>query len=217
MRAPLECLCEALDGRDDVLDIILEQPAASRYIATRTYRHFAHDLPSKQVVEGLARTLRKNDWELKPMLRQLLSSQAFHSRYSVATKIKSPVEFVVALHKSLGLEGEKAFGLSLMAETLGQSVMEPPNVKGWPGGREWMTTSMLLQRYNVAGMVVGLPQDKMRTLRGGGKGYRYMRMLEQMRRTNPNGEEMDGMGDGMDRGDKKQPRRRRGYRRGLCL
>ncbi|MHC4549617.1 MAG: DUF1800 domain-containing protein [Planctomycetota bacterium] len=193
-------------GGDEVLDIILEQPAASRHLAARIYRYFVRDLPDRQVVEGLARTLRAGDWQLEPMLRQLFRSRAFYAQSATGTKIKSPVELLVGIYRGLGLDARQAYGLSLQAQVLGQSLMDPPNVKGWPGGRDWITTSHLLNRYNLAGAIVGLPQDKVRTLRGQAKGMgRYLRMMEQMRRMDPSGAEMEGM-DGMD------PRRGRARR-----
>jgi hypothetical protein len=33
---------------------------------------------------------------------------------------------------------------------MGQILFAPPNVKGWDGGRSWITTSTLLFRYNFA-------------------------------------------------------------------
>src|SRR5678816_3595431 len=33
---------------------------------------------------------------------------------------------------------------------MGQVPLEPPNVKGWPGGRMWINTSTLFARYNTA-------------------------------------------------------------------
>jgi hypothetical protein len=38
---------------------------------------------------------------------------------------------------------------------LGQIPFAPPNVKGWDGGRSWITTSTLLYRYNMANFAVG--------------------------------------------------------------
>jgi uncharacterized protein (DUF1800 family) len=198
-------------GGDEVLDIILEQPAAARHLATRLFRYFAYENPDGEIVDGLAQTLTQDDWELRPALRRLFRSQAFYSARATGTKIKSPVEFVVGLHKSLGLDGRKSVGLSLHAQMLGQELMDPPNVKGWPGGREWITTSNLFNRYNVAGAIVGLERDKARALQGQGRASRTMRMLERMRRVDPNGEEMEGMDPDMDRAKK----RRRGRRQPL--
>jgi hypothetical protein len=83
-----------------------------------------------------------------------------------------------------------------MAQGLGQGLMDPPNVKGWAGGRDWITTSHLLNRYNVCGALVGLPEDKARAM--GARGGRGARALGgRPRRVDPNGEEMEGE-DGME-------------------
>jgi hypothetical protein len=37
---------------------------------------------------------------------------------------------------------------------MGQIVFAPPNVKGWDGGKSWITTSTLLFRYNFANYLV---------------------------------------------------------------
>ena len=147
------------------LDILLSQPQAYRHIAGRLFRYFAHRRPSDSDIDGLARTLARSDWELKPALRQLFLSREFYSKRSMRTKIKAPVEMIVGLFRSLRMEADAAMGLSFQASSLGQELMGPPNVKGWPGGREWITTSMLLNRYNICGALVGVPEDKMRTMR----------------------------------------------------
>src|SRR5207253_6279999 len=33
---------------------------------------------------------------------------------------------------------------------MGQALFAPPNVKGWPGGRAWLTTATVLERDNFA-------------------------------------------------------------------
>jgi len=195
------------------LDLILEQPACSRFVAAKLFRYFAHDFASKAVVEGLARTLRRSDWQLEPVLRRLFKSQAFYSPYARATKIKSPVELVVGLYRSLGMDTRNVVGMSFLAQSLGQGLMDPPNVKGWPGGRAWITTSTLLSRYNLAGGIVGLPLDKRRSMQSGGREMRYARLLQRMRRVDPNGEEMEDMDDtDMDGGMAPRRRGRRGRR-----
>ena len=174
------------------LNIVLGQPQTYKYIAGRLFKYFAHPRPKESDIDGLARTLARGKWELQPMLRQLFLSKEFYSRRSMHTKIKGPVELIVGLFRSLGMEPEQAMGLSFQAGSLGQELMGPPNVKGWPGGREWITTSMLLNRYNLCGALVGLPEDKMRTQRT--QRYRGMgALMEGMRRADPNGTEDDAM------------------------
>jgi hypothetical protein len=47
---------------------------------------------------------------------------------------------------------------------LGQIVFAPPNVKGWDGGRAWISASSLLYRYNLAAYLLS---GKARILGGG--------------------------------------------------
>ncbi|MDP6350592.1 MAG: DUF1800 family protein, partial [Chloroflexota bacterium] len=56
------------DG-DDLVDLILEQPATARFIARKLFVFFVHEDPSQQTVEQLAAVLRENDYELAPMLK----------------------------------------------------------------------------------------------------------------------------------------------------
>jgi uncharacterized protein (DUF1800 family) len=37
---------------------------------------------------------------------------------------------------------------------LGQDLFDPPNVKGWPGGTRWITTSTLLERWQAVQRIV---------------------------------------------------------------
>jgi hypothetical protein len=46
---------------------------------------------------------------------------------------------------------------------MGQELFNPPNVKGWDGGRGWISTSTLLERYNVASRMVTARNDPTRT------------------------------------------------------
>ncbi|HEX5136164.1 MAG TPA: DUF1800 domain-containing protein [Planctomycetota bacterium] len=207
-------------GGDDMLDIILAQPAASRHLAGRLWDFFGAGDPDPAVIDGLARTLAESDWQLAPALRRLFRSRAFFA--TAGARIKSPVELIVCLYKSTGLSSDGAFGLSFAGQALGQSLMDPPNVKGWPGGTEWITTSLLFARYNVASAIVGLPQDRARLLEGAtGPAARGLRQMQRARRVDPNGEEMEGEGmgpgEGMEEEADAPPRRGRGRRGGEGL
>ncbi len=154
------------DG-DDVIDIVLEQPVAAEYLAGKIFRYFAHDAPSAEVVRGLASTLRDSGYEIRPLLKRLFRSQEFYSARSVGSQVKAPVVLVASLLRAMGVR--EAVGIAPMlvraADSMGQSLFEPPNVKGWPGGRDWITTSLLLQRYNVAATIVAHPDEIRRRLR----------------------------------------------------
>ncbi|MGQ0613086.1 MAG: DUF1800 domain-containing protein [Planctomycetaceae bacterium] len=187
------------DG-DDILDIILAQPATARTVATKIFRYFAHDAPSAELSDALGATLRDANYELRPLLRTIFLSKEFYSPRSVGRSIKGPVEFVASLYRSLDLDVPRLPILAGIATSLGQSLFDPPNVKGWDGGREWITTSHLLARYNVAAAVVGLPEDRSRASQGGRRAPPLKQLDGKSRNRPEEGGEMEGAMEGEEMG-----------------
>ena len=137
-------------GGEDAVRIVLDQPAASRFIARKLIRYFVFDepTPSPALVEPLAGQLRDNDFQFAPVVQRILGSQLFFSEHAMARKIRSPMEFACGLLRCL--EGTTdTFRLAEQLADLGQSVYFPPNVKGWDGGRTWINSSTLIGRANL--------------------------------------------------------------------
>ncbi len=139
---------------EDVVDIILEQPACAQFISSKLYRFFVRGDLSDPVNEELAALLRKRNYEIKPVLKKIFLSRDFYSPASYARQIKSPVQFMVSSYKKMGLReapGVPYFPRAI--EQLGQAVGDPPNVAGWPGdkdgGTSWLNPSTLYQRGNI--------------------------------------------------------------------
>ena len=91
-----------LDGID-VIDLILEQPATARFVATKLYRYFVREELSPAFSEKLGEELRKLDYDIGRFLQRLFLSKDFYSEASVGTRIKPPVEMVVSTYRRLGL------------------------------------------------------------------------------------------------------------------
>lgn len=137
------------DG-DEIIDIILEQPATAEFIAAKLYRFFvAEEVPSAILAE-LAALLRESDYELRPVLDRIFLSRDFYGPRSFATQIKSPVHLVVSTYRKLGLEKLPTVpDFNGLTASLGQALFYPPNVAGWAGGRTWITPATLLERGNL--------------------------------------------------------------------
>lgn len=136
----------------DVIDIILEQQAAANFITRKLYRFFVREDLSPEVHAQLAATLRDNKYDFKPLLTQIFLSKDFYSPSTVGTQLKSPTQFLVSTYRKLGLReipGTPLF--SQATERLGQRLGNPPNVKGWDGGRAWINPSTLMERANIVG------------------------------------------------------------------
>jgi hypothetical protein len=133
----------------DVIDIILQQKVTSEFIAGKIYRFLASQELTNELKEELGIALKSKNYQLKPFLKDILSSQQFYSDKVVATRIKSPVELVVSTYRKLGLENlPGAPDFNYTTGRLGQRLMHPPTVAGWSYGKSWITPSLIIQRSN---------------------------------------------------------------------
>jgi len=142
-------------GGDDIIDIILEQPACAKFISKKLWEFYAYQDPSPAVVNTLASSFRQSDYEIRPLMSTIFRSAAFYSADAVRTQIKSPVQWVVQTAKVLDTPLPRPQITVNALRQLGQVPFAPPNVKGWDGGKAWITTSTLLYRYNMANFSVG--------------------------------------------------------------
>ena len=136
------------DG-NDIVNLCLEQPSCPRFLATKLAKTFVCPDPSKDMIDQLAHRIRHHDLNLRPVLRELFSSQWFYDAENRRILIKSPLEFVLGTLRTL-VEPIRWPGVIKVLADLGQNIFEPPSVKGWEGGRLWITSSSLLQRANFA-------------------------------------------------------------------
>lgn len=134
----------------DLVGILLRQKVCAEFISGKLYRYFVREELSPGLNEELARILRANNYELKPLMKAMFLSRDFYSPGSYASQIKSPVVFLVSTYKKLGIEsvpGTPYF--PYVSTALGQALGNPPNVAGWDGGRSWINPSTLIERGNV--------------------------------------------------------------------
>lgn len=145
------------DG-DDVIDIILAQPACPKYIAGRFWNYFVSEADNAAVSDSLGDLLLDSKYELRPMLRTLFTSRAFYNSQVIGAQIKSPVQLLIGAVRMLDVDlppGRMLFQPNGPLLQMGQAPFLPPNVKGWPGGRAWINTSTLFVRYNACMRLAG--------------------------------------------------------------
>ena len=134
-----------LDG-DDVLGILLARPETAQFIAAKVWREFVSPLPDLKEVARWAATFRGAGYEVKPLLKAALTSDAFWSKENRAALIKSPVDLVVGTLRTFGIHPFDLRPAVFACAVLGQNPLSPPNVKGWPGGDAWINSATLLGR-----------------------------------------------------------------------
>ncbi len=144
---------------NDVIDLIFEQAAAAPFMARKIWSFFVHDSLPDSAAEALAAVLRKADYQMAPLLREIFLSREFYSEASVRSQIKSPLQFLIQLLKQLEIS-EPPAGFAITAQQqLGQVLFMPPNVAGWDWGQAWINTNTLLTRYNLAGFLTKGAED----------------------------------------------------------
>lgn len=143
-------------GGEDAVRVVLQQPAAPRFIVTKLVRYFVCDDAelSPGLLEPLARQFRDDQLVVGPTLERILGSQLFFSSYAVGRKIRSPVELAVGLLRAMDATTNTLMLAEELAQ-LGQGLYYPPNVKGWDGGRTWINSSTLLGRANLVRQLLG--------------------------------------------------------------
>ncbi len=143
------------DGAD-IIDIILAQPQCAQFLATELLVHFCSPEPRREEINRLAALIRRQEYEMKPVMAALLKSKAFYHERCRGAIIKSPVELIVGTARQLELPVADLFVAERALAALGQELMQPPSVKGWDGGPKWINTATLYQRYNyVARLIEG--------------------------------------------------------------
>ncbi|MGA2395426.1 MAG: DUF1800 domain-containing protein [Candidatus Lustribacter sp.] len=133
----------------DIVEIIFTQPAAAQWFAKKLLEYFVYSEPEPALVDAVAALIRKNDYNLQPVMSTVLRSNVFFSDRAYRALVKSPVEFVVGSYQLFGIKQSDLVALGALRR-MGQILFVPPNVKGWDGGAAWLNSQTLLTRENFA-------------------------------------------------------------------
>jgi uncharacterized protein (DUF1800 family) len=133
------------DG-DAVLDVLLARPETSEFVTAKLWREFVSPEPVAREVQRIAQLFREQNLDVKIALRALLLTDAFWAAENRGALVKSPVELVVGTLRQLELTPTAAAPFAIAATGMGQALLSPPNVKGWPGGDVWINSTTLLAR-----------------------------------------------------------------------
>lgn len=139
------------DG-DDIIGFLVADPQCARFLSRKLWVFYGSENPSPELVEALAGTYRRENMDTGRLLGAMFRSREFYRPDVMGRQIKGPVQWLVQACKELDLPiPADASGI---LRQLGQTPFAPPNVKGWDGGRSWISSATLLLRYNIAGRIV---------------------------------------------------------------
>jgi len=152
---------------EDIIDIIVRQPATARFVSRHLYNFFVADeaeVPAWQrtpprdpeAIKMLEDEYFRSNYDIRSMLRVLFNSDAFkNARFQ---RVKSPTEVVIGTMRLVKDFTSPKLGLHPLANNIrymGQDLMNPPTVEGWHTGKEWIDSGTLVERINFVADRVG--------------------------------------------------------------
>jgi len=145
------------EGGQAALHFLANHPATHRFLATKLVRHFVADDPPQDAVRRIEGVLRDTGGDLGAASAALIS---LDTAWQPATKLRAPLDYVVACLRALDLPSEQRAEPSLlgMLAGLGQPLWNAPQPNGWPDrAGDWATPEGMIRRidwaYGVSGRV----------------------------------------------------------------
>jgi hypothetical protein len=141
----------------DVL-FVERELAIAKFLCRKLYRFFVYSDPAstdETIVAAMADLLVQNKFEVKPVLATLLKSAHFFDTANIGAQIKTPAEYTIGIARQLW----PAVTIDGTMSQLGQELFEPPNVSGWPGYHDWITTNTYPIRGTVAQNAINALDD----------------------------------------------------------
>ena len=142
---------------DDVIDILFQEKAdlIASFICRKLYRYFVSpDIDSiveANIIEPLAQTLINNNFELVPVIKQLFKSEHFFDERALGVSIKSPIDIIFQFvnETAFPYNNDLMEAFVYYSGILGQQLFDPPDVAGWQGDQDWISTSTLTGRWEL--------------------------------------------------------------------
>ena len=133
---------------DDIVDIIFEESEVPYLITGKILQWFLYDNPEESLVRAYGDYLREVDFEMRPFLTKIFMEES--KKDKTGEKIKDPLTFILQLKDEFGLAKINNYLLLPFLTQQGMELFNQPNVKGWEGGRSWLTAQVFLQRQQIA-------------------------------------------------------------------
>ncbi len=140
-----------------VIDRILAQPATAGLIAGKVAQHFVSARPSTQLVSRLADTFRRSGYDMKSLMRAVMTSPEFAADGGYRALVKSPAEFMIGSARALGATSLSKL-IAASGSGMGQTLFDPPDVNGWPNNESWISSNTVVERINFVTSAIAAHQ-----------------------------------------------------------
>jgi uncharacterized protein (DUF1800 family) len=161
---------------DELLTMIFQKTEVAKFICRKLYRYFVYyyidNTIENNIITPLSNIFIANNYEIKPVLKTLLSSEHFYDTLYIGCQIKSPVDHVITFLRQYEIIFPNAitdytdsyFLYNYMVNQLismGQNPVDPPNVSGWPAyyqtpdyNKLWINADTLPKRNKFTDLMI---------------------------------------------------------------
>ncbi|MDZ4860739.1 MAG: DUF1800 domain-containing protein [Candidatus Hydrogenedentes bacterium] len=134
---------------DRVIEIIMEHPATTQFIARKLCRRFISDAPPQSAVDAVAAKFSDSQGNIKMTLRALFGCDAF--RAATDQKFKRPLRFVASALRATAADTTPNDALYQYLLRMGHTPFQYPTPDGYPEEAEhWVNTMLWRWHFTVA-------------------------------------------------------------------
>ncbi len=136
---------------DDILNRLLAHPRTAETIAEKMWREFISiTRPDTRITRQWAQRFRSSNYDIATLIKAVLTSDVFWARQNRGALIKSPVELTIGTLRALPYTIQShRNNLPHNLAIMGQELFNHPSVKGWSGGKNWVSSQSLLRRNSI--------------------------------------------------------------------
>jgi uncharacterized protein (DUF1800 family) len=144
---------------DGALDVLLDHPSTAPRVAAKLYTELVGTAPDTKTAGRLGDTFRTGKWQIMPVVEAIAGDPAFTGTKARDTKVRTPVEKVVALMQAfpdaVARRGAAPVGKAL--RTIGYVPFVPPNVGGYPKGNRLLGPHQLVHAFDLLSVFPAAP------------------------------------------------------------
>ncbi|MFL2813219.1 MAG: DUF1800 family protein [Candidatus Puniceispirillales bacterium] len=149
----LSAFGEKFDKPNEFIDIVVNHPAFGEFIGKKFYNEFVKlGEPDTDDLAILVTTFKKNNFNIIKLFEATISLESFWDKQNKLTLIKSPIELIYGAARTLGVaKWQNQLNISwliFLSKDFGQDLFNPPNIAGWPTGKDWLAGQLLEKRMS---------------------------------------------------------------------
>ncbi|MES2733488.1 MAG: DUF1800 domain-containing protein [Bacteroidota bacterium] len=134
---------------EDIIEMILKRKETAFFISQKIYQYFVNEKVDPKRIQNLADRFYKSGYDIKDLMEYIFTADWFYEPQNIGVRIKSPLELITGLTKTLDIHFEERDSLLFIQKVLGQMAFYPPTVAGWPEGKNWIDSSSLIFRMHL--------------------------------------------------------------------